>query len=90
MTQSQRTVIIYYDFAERCQDDYDIMTKAIKLCGCRKRPNIIKSQLEDFDSEKSYSEEYINLISRINDIIIDKAKWAVQKEKRVRPTLPWL
>jgi hypothetical protein len=90
MTQSQRIVIMYYNFAERCQDDLDVMTKAIKLCGCKKRPNVIKSQLEEFDSEKSYSEEYVNLINRINDILINKAKWAVQKEKRIAPTLPWL
>jgi len=90
MTQSQRFIEVYYNFSERCGDDFDIMTKAFKLCGCRKKPNVIRKQLEDIDAEKSFCEEYVGMINKIEDTLIERAKWSVQKERGKELTLPFL
>jgi len=90
MTKSQQFIEAYYNFAERCGDDFDVMTRVFKLYGCKKRPNIIKSQLEDIDAEKSFCEEYMEMIKNISDSLIDRAKWSVQKERGKYLTLPGL
>ncbi len=90
MTQCQRFIEVYYNFSERCNDDFTIMVRVFKLCGCKKRPNVIQKQLEDIDAEKSYCDEYYDMINKIGDDVINRAKWAVQLERRQHPTLPWL
>ena len=41
MTEGQRCLFRYYEFAEQCEDDFDVMARAIKMMGCKKKPNII-------------------------------------------------
>lgn len=77
MTQSQRFINIYYDFSERCGDDFEIMTRVFKFCGCKKRPNVIQSQLEEIDAEKSFCDEYLQMMSDISDDLINRAKSSV-------------
>jgi len=81
MTHFGRIIFVYYDFAERCCDDIDVMTRALKICGCKKRPNIIRQQLEDIDFDKEHTEELINYMRKADSLVFNRAKFEIGKER---------
>ena len=87
MTESQRCLFRYYEFAEQCSDDFDVMARAIKMMGCKKKPNIIKKQLEDASGDKCYMTEFAEYFNGVTQEIICSAKWHVQMERKEQLTL---
>lgn len=71
----------YYDFAEKCDDDLDIMARALKMSGCIKKPSLIKNNLENMSVDSCYCKEYDKIIASMNGAVIDSARWHVQQER---------
>jgi hypothetical protein len=65
MTAGQRYILAYYDFAERCDDDIEIMVWALKFANCKKRPSVIRRQLENMDGDKQYTQYYASFFQEV-------------------------
>jgi hypothetical protein len=65
MTAGQRYIMIYYDFAEKCDDDIEIMVWALKFANCKKRPSVIRRQLENMDADKKYAQYYASFFQEV-------------------------
>ena len=72
----RKDLTLYYDFAERCGDDYDIMAKVIKL-HVREKPCIIKAHLE-----MTNITNYVNAMRKATMEEIYSASLEVMNERR--------
>jgi len=87
VTQWQRFISEFYDFAEKCEDDYDIMVRALKMAGMDRRPNIIRKNIEEIQEGKAFCNEYLKYFKIVNMDIVVKAKRFIQLEHGNQPTL---
>lgn len=77
----------YYDFAEKCGDDYEIMARCIKLCGSKQKPNKIVRDFENMGVDSCCADRYDKLMSKVTVTIIDSARWYIQKKRSEKLTL---
>lgn len=88
MTPSQLSFLDkYYEFAEKCDDDYAVMAKTIKLAGSKRRPNKIIKNLEMLGVDSEYKEYYEILIAKVTDEMVCRARWFIQRERGNAMTL---
>jgi hypothetical protein len=87
MTEWQRFIDKFYDFAELCYDDYDIMVRALKLAGMKRRPNIIRKNIEELEENKQFCSIYMEYFSKVDHDIAIRAKRIVQLERGSQATL---
>lgn len=77
----------YYAFAERCNDDYEIMAYALKSAGYNIRPSRIVKKLENIGVDSKCRDYYAKLMVRVCDKDIENAKRIVEFERLSRPRL---
>ena len=87
MTQWQRFIKVFYDFSERCEDDYDIMVRALKIAGMDRRPNIIRKNIEEIEEGKAFCDSYLKFFKLVDHDTVVKAKRFIQLENGNQPTL---
>ena len=74
----------FYEFAEKCDDDYDVMCQAIKLTGCKRRPNIIKRHIEGIGVDAPFMPYYDDMIDKITENMILQAHKMVRRERGLK------
>lgn len=74
MTQRAKEIKIFYDFAERCDDDYALMVKTLKLFIARKPSRILQML------EATVIDEYVETMSMITEDNIRTAKMQLINE----------
>ena len=75
MTERSRELSIYYTFADRCDDSFEIMTRVLKKHFACKKPSRIKYQLE-----YSIVSEYVEIMQCISDDEIQTARNQIANE----------
>ena len=77
MNQRSKDIKVYYDFAERCDDDYALMVKTLKLF-VKRKPSQIKQMLE-----MTIITDYVDIMKKVTEENITTAKLQLINEAKL-------
>ena len=78
---------VYYSFSDKCDDDFEVMAMALKIVGCKRKPNRIQKNLENISVDSTFRDYYKELMEKVDQANIETAKRTVKFNRLKKPRL---